>query len=241
MKPAFFLLSLSIALLVAGCLVGSLPASVIMFYVAGCSLVLSAAYARNRPGIWGKDSRGRLHPLSLILFAPLHLINQVNYQFMRLGPQRVAVAEVVPGLFLGRRLARSESQLPGRLRFASVLDLTSEFPEPGFVSQGRNYLCVPVLDRTAPTHPQLRQALDYLRNALPAGPVYVHCAFGLSRSATVVAAHLLATGAESTLESALERVAAVRPGVFFTSDQRRRLQEIQRAMQAGGRETIAKS
>jgi hypothetical protein len=233
MKPALFLLSLSIALGVAAGLVGSVAAKVVMFYLAACVLVLSLAYALNRPGIWGKDAAGRLHPLSVVLFAPLHLINQINYQFMRLGPQRVPVAEVVPGLFLGRRLARRESQLPRRLRFTSVLDLTSEFQEPGFVSQGRNYLCIPVLDRTAPTHRQLREALDYLRNALPGGPVYVHCAFGLSRSATIVAAHLLATGAEPSLESALAKVASVRPGVFFTSDQRRRLQEIQRAKRPG--------
>lgn len=57
----------------------------------------------------------------------------------------------------------------------------------------------------APNTEQIQQGIDWAKEQLAAGQsVYVHCAHGHGRSATVLAALLIATGQASTAEEAVE-------------------------------------
>jgi protein phosphatase len=98
-----------------------------------------------------------------------------------------------------------------------VLDLTGELSEARpFRDHPRvTYLNLPVLDLTAPPDVVLREATDFIAGQRAAGhTVYVHCKAGYSRSAAVVAAHLLRTGAARTAEEALATIRAVRPRII---------------------------
>jgi protein-tyrosine phosphatase len=75
---------------------------------------------------------------------------------------------------------------------------------------------IPILDLTAPEPPALATALSFIDDHVGARPVYVHCALGFSRSATVIAAWLVRTARAKTADEALRRLAALRPGVTWS-------------------------
>ena len=160
--------------------------------------------------------RGRLHPVSIALFWPYLLLNWLVWHPLRLTGD--AYVEVEPGLFLGRRLVASEG-----CPFGAVLDLTCEFNEPKPLREAAAYLCLPVLDGVAPTRGQLEAALLFIRSH---DEVYVHCAMGHGRSATVVIAHLLMTDAEVDVSEAERRLQELRPGVRLRPGQRRLLRTL---------------
>jgi hypothetical protein len=80
---------------------------------------------------------------------------------------------VAPNVVIGRHLrnVKPERHEPG---VTAVLDLTSEFCEPG-AFLALPYLNLPVLDLTAPTPEQLSAALNFINAHREAGIVYVHC------------------------------------------------------------------
>ena len=114
-----------------------------------------------------------------------------------------AYGELEPGLYFGRRLNAEEAR---RLPVEAVLDLTAEYDEVEPFLE-RNYLNLAVLDLTAPSAEQLRQAVDFL-SLHP--NCYVHCSLGLGRTVAVGVAYLMLHRGMD-LESALTRMAEVRP------------------------------
>jgi hypothetical protein len=156
---------------------------------------------------------GLLHPLSRLLFWLYLLINWASWEVLRRLPGENAYDEIAPGLYLGRRLTARDDQPD----FAAVLDMTCEFTEPRRLREAPAYLCLPVLDGTAPTPKQLEQALAFIEAQ---EEVYVHCAMGHGRSMTVICAHLLATGAEKTIDGAESRVRKQRPKARLKQPQR---------------------
>ena len=96
----------------------------------------------------------------------------------------------------------------------AVLDLTAEFDE------ARPFLAVkysnlPILDLTAPTPEQLQKCVAFISKNAACGIVYIHCKIGYSRTAAVAGAYLLASGAASTAEEAMNRLRAVRPSIVI--------------------------
>jgi protein-tyrosine phosphatase len=120
--------------------------------------------------------------------------------------------EIIPGIHLGRWPRAGDLEL---LRPAAVLDLTAEFSATP--ANGRfAYQNVPILDLTAPQPAALSSALEFIEGHRKFGPVYVHCALGLSRSAAVIAAWMLKSQQARRAEDALRRIAALRRGVTWT-------------------------
>jgi hypothetical protein len=95
---------------------------------------------------------------------------------------------VAPGILLGQRPLGAEALEDASL----IVDLTSELTELAAVRAGREYLCLPTLDGAAPSEAALRAVLPRLTSF--EGTMYVHCAAGHGRSATVVAAILVKRG-----------------------------------------------
>jgi len=188
--------------------------------VAICALILTLAFKRRRPDVFLKRADGRLGWASWILFWPYYLYNHLIFNVWRKTSREMPFDEIVPGLFLGRRLGRGEAHLLECLGPVAVLDLTAEFQEAAWLRQQAAYLCLPTLDMTPPTEAAIRRALDFIREHLGQRPVYVHCALGHGRSAVIVLAHLLATGQCSTITQALELARSRRPGISLTSRQK---------------------
>ena len=173
---------------------------------------LGMAYVLSRAGFLGKKPEGGIQFISYLLFWPYHLVSYVSLFIARL--MRVApFQEIVPGLFLGGRLLSWEEKRSEPLANASVLDLTSEFCEVRFLRKSRSYLCLPLLDGTAPKQEELETGVRFITEQLQKGPVYVHCAMGHGRGATFAIAYLVASGKMPDLQQALQFVQSKRPGV----------------------------
>jgi len=86
------------------------------------------------------------------------------------------------------------------------------------VMTGRRYLCVPCLDAAAPERGAFQRAVEAV--AFCRGGIYVHCALGHGRSATLVIAALLARGAASSVSEAEILVKKARPGIGISPAQR---------------------
>ena len=225
MKMGFVLLALGLAAACASSQVGSILARVICAHAGLGFFGVALAQWLREPRILLKRKDGRLRRWSWLLFWPYHLLSHFSYALYRLAPGEPLSHEILPGLFLGCRLGEREAaQLIAQDPW-SVLDLTSEFSEPACFRDGAAYLCLPLLDHTAPSVEQLAQGVAFIAGRLPVGPVYVHCAVGHGRSATFIAAYLLARGVAATPEQAAAFLKARRPGVHINAGQRAALRE----------------
>lgn len=192
--------------------------------VAGGSAALAfalvaGAYIGAGPGLLLKRPDGRRGLAAWAVLWPYLLLNEVALLLARRVGREAPFIRVAPNLDLGRRLTAREARRldPG---WVAVLDLAAELAEAALLRAVPAYGSFPVLDATAPPPAQLAAAVAWLREQTRRGPVYLHCALGHGRSATVAAAYLLATGAAPTPEAALASLQAVRPGVALNPAQR---------------------
>ena len=235
MKFGCIFSALGTALIYAGANTGCALATALFLYAALSCLTLGLAYFLNRPQFLMKRADGRLHWLSWLLFAPYHLNNHLFLEVFRRTSRKPRWTEVVPSLWLGGRLRSGDAaKLFGVATFLSpqagvggdrnvappsVLDVTAEFAEVSWQRQVPAYRCIPLLDTTAPSPEQLRAGLAFIAERLPRGSVYVHCAFGHSRSAAFVIGHLLDSGQCRTVDQAITAVQARRPRVRLSPPQ----------------------
>jgi hypothetical protein len=175
------------------------------------------AYAAGAPWLLGKRASGHIRTVALVALWPYFLLTWIRWVLEWGILRENAWDEVVPGLFLGRWPGGVE--LPEGVGL--VADVTAELPAARIV-RSREYACLPTLDTTAP-EPRAFAALARRVASSPA-PVYVHCALGHGRSATLVAAVLLLRGRASGVPEALGLLRAARPRVRLEACQRRLLE-----------------
>jgi protein-tyrosine phosphatase/membrane-associated phospholipid phosphatase len=175
------------------------------------------AYFGLVPGVFRKEEG--LLPLSTrCLMAPVLLGHRLSLRYY----QRRAEPwnEILPDLWMGRRLDEKEAQQALRLGITAVLDLTSEFSEPPAFRSIR-YLNLPILDLTAPDPSQLEAAVEFIDRERQKGIVYVHCKIGYSRSAAAVGTYLCATGIAGTADDAIAIMRLARPSLIVRAEARR--------------------
>jgi membrane-associated phospholipid phosphatase len=183
--------------------------------------ITAAAYFGAGPGVFSKDN-GRLSPAARILLAPVLAGQWLSlYHYKR---QCRAWDEVVPGVWIGRKLSRAEAATAVRDGVTAVLDLTGEFSEAAPLLSVR-YRNVPILDLTAPTRRQIQDGVDFLGQQVGRGIVYVHCKIGYSRTAAIVGAWLVASGRAAGPEQAVAMLCAARPSLVIRSEAMAALQE----------------
>lgn len=222
---------LAIALLVPG--LPHSPLGVVRAWLgivsaALCLLYVIALWPERRVGPWIR-SRGPVSGAARALIAP-HSWGAWTFLLLkiRLHEER-HLDEIVPGLYLGRRPLAGDRERNQPLALTSIVDLCVEFPPsaPVLGVAETDYLALPALDGTAPAVADVQHAVDWIEGKLAAGQrVLVHCAAGHGRSATVVAALLIARGLASDADTAERLMRASRPLVSLNRSQRRLIERL---------------
>ena len=172
--------------------------------------IITTAYYGVGPGIFRKQA-GRLPLSTWVHLGPVLLGQYLSLQYYR--RQCRPWDAVVPGVLIGRKLSDAEAQEAVHQGVTAVLDLTGEFSEatPFLTTIYRN---LPILDLTAPTTEQLREAACFIAEQMAHGTVYVHCKIGYSRSAAAVGAYLLASGQAATVTDVVAHLRQIRPSII---------------------------
>lgn len=178
---------LGAAVCLAGAVVSfsSTVGALILLWPAIALAIVSFGYAGAGPKIFQKAVDGSQSFASRWLLLPYRIGARLNaWAWTRKLPASVPVGG---GVFLGRTPSRAESA-----EFASVVDLTAEFPGPR--RAGCRWLSVPMIDLLSPAETDLDRAAGLIEAARQAGPVLVCCALGFQRSAGAVARWMIDTG-----------------------------------------------
>lgn len=109
-----------------------------------------------------------------------------------------------------------------------LLSLTEDPPRRDWVNDaGLMTFHEPIVDMTAPSQGQIDRCLSVIERAHEQSMgVAVHCAAGLGRTGTIIAAYLVSQGA--TAAEAMDRIRHLRPGSIETQDQAEAVEEFAR-------------
>jgi hypothetical protein len=210
MALAFFLLGFSLGQIAVALEYGGW--TWVLAWPAQASLWLSLAYFAHRPGVLGKRASGTIAAWAWPLFVPYFAFAWLLWRTHRLISREDAWNEVAPGLFLGRRVEGRE--LPD---VPAVVDMTAEFVEPRSIRRLPGYHCLATLDANAPDE---RRFLDLVDQLATTPRLFIHCAQGHGRSATLAAALLMRRGLASSAHDAEAQLKAKRPAVSLKRVQR---------------------
>ncbi len=184
----------------------------LLLWPALTMFVLTWGYLRAGSEIFRKSegtgsNAGKRCTDSRIILAPYELGARLTRYFFFKAPPAV---EVISGLWLGG----FPHQLP--VDNCAVIDLTAEYPRSP-ASHHTRYASIPMMDLLLPTPKEIRRAVDAYMDFKKDGAVLIHCALGMTRSATVITEILLLEGRCATREEAITHIRKLRPEVTLTS------------------------
>lgn len=196
-----------------------LPYGIILLWPAAALFMVAAGYAGLGTTLFQKTSQGQLSLSARWLLWPYLAGARLSKRwFSRTLPSASAILD---GVWLGGFPDRAA-------RDVAVLDLTAEFhhrPAPGTIWHSS-----PLMDLLPPDLPALQVAVTRLNQLRPPqGRLLVCCALGLSRSATVVAAWLLAEQHAASVGDAVNLIRSQRPQVVLTPDHLQLLERFKEA------------
>ena len=218
-----------VALTFAFALLGYYSASFLsfIFYWACASLfIISVAYLIKRPGIFRKNSDGRIPQYINILLWPFISGVYIYNAIARHLDRTPKMHQIDKGLFVATRLNTQDFTSAEIANIHAIVDMTAEFSalDWGASALDLDYLNVPTLDHQTPNINSLREAITWINNHINQGHnVAVHCALGRGRSVFVAAAYLLAKYPDMTVRTALEKITQVRTQAGLNKTQLRRL------------------
>ncbi len=182
-------------------------------------LLVAIAYFGAGPIVFGKQPDGTLEPIRQILLAPFLLYLWLVWHIVRLVSRESPYDQLTESVFIGRRLLSSERPI----QFDHIVDLTCEFNEPSAL-RSTGYISLPTLDTHHPSLDELRRRVEMIANL--DGTVYIHCAQGHGRTATLAIAYLIHIGHSVTIDDAIEYVLDRRPLAHLGRSQRKIIQAL---------------
>ncbi|SFC37623.1 phosphatase PAP2/dual specificity phosphatase family protein [Pragia fontium] len=177
----------------------------LLLWPAFALFMVALGYCGLGDSIFQKTPSGEISPSARILLAPYQIGAWCS--FRHFSAKYDPYNEIVPGIVLGSYPRKN-------LQVKAVLDMTSEWQKSRYTGS-LAYAACPQLDLLAPSVAELQRAVQELNQLHTQGDVLVHCALGLSRSATVVAAWLLQQNKVSNISQAIEVIRQARPGVIL--------------------------
>ncbi|MCA0352781.1 MAG: dual specificity protein phosphatase family protein [Chloroflexi bacterium] len=157
-----------------------------------------------------------------------HLVMGTRRLYRRLGGKvKPRVNQITEQLYLGGFFDLHDWQILHAQGVRVVVNLQSERQDRFGDLGNEGYLWLPTMDRQAPSAEALQQGVAFVQQAIQTDhKVLIHCHAGMSRSATLCTAVLIAQGMD--LESAWNLVKARRPIVHLHPWQRRALEQFAR-------------
>jgi len=178
----------------------------LLWFTVALSLV-AINYALLGPAGFQKRN-GHLSVAAVALLAPYLAAARANVWMRTRG--RAPCAHIADDVWIGRLPHRGELESAG---FGAVVDMTCELSiDAGPLA----YANVAVLDLTLPDPATIEMAVQAIERRRAAGRVLVCCALGYSRSATAVAAWMVATGRAPDAATAASRIRSARPQVVLS-------------------------
>jgi predicted protein tyrosine phosphatase/membrane-associated phospholipid phosphatase len=205
------------------------PWGVFLLWPAAGLGMVAGAYFGLGPGIFRKTD-GRLPLSTRFVLAPVLIGQYLSLVYYRRRCR--AWDEVAPGVLVGRTLMEAEAAAAVRRGVTAVLDLTAEFSEAA-PFRAAKYRNLPILDLTAPTQSQLREAVRFITEEAAKDTVYVHCKICYSRSAAVAGAYLIASQEVATAAEAVARLRKLRPSIIVRPEALEALRAFARPEVAG--------
>jgi len=189
-----------------------------LWWPATALLLVALNYAGFGAAGFQKSAQGKLSLAARWLLAPYLAGAWINSRAWTRGEPPAHA--IVDGVWLGRLPTGIELAAS---RFHALVDLTAEMSA---AAGARAYSLYPVLDLTVAPPRTLAEAAGAIEHHRAAGPVLVCCALGYSRSASAVAAWLIATGRARDVAAAVEVIGRARPRVVLGGEHRRALEAI---------------
>ena len=167
--------------------------------------LLALAYWHLGATVFRKDATGRLSWPALVLLLPYLAGARCSaWLYLRKLPTFVMVDQHV---------AIGGLRAPAEKNWHALLDLATEFP--AICPTASHYRNLPVLDLTVPPTATIREALTFLKQH-GERPICVHCALGLSRSATIAAAWLVHRGLAANAREAFGKLHNIHPAIVWS-------------------------
>lgn len=207
-------------------------------YVALCLLTMALTYGLNDRGIPLERAFGYFggrQALGLLLL-PYRVLARITLALLRRCDSMELMHPIGPRLYVGRLPLRSEQAKLTALGVTSVLNLCAEFPRRSrrLAPSDLETAYLPVLDGTAPSDRQFRQAVEWIAARHGEGrSVLIHCAQGRGRSVTVAAAALCRLGLAADPDDALAQIVSVRTKARPSRKQRQALARFWNSDRAG--------
>lgn len=195
----------------------------ILLWPAISLALVSAAYWGAGASIYRKND-GRIGFAARLMLLPVLAGQWLSLRYYRLRSR--AWDRASDEVWIGQQLNEAQARAARAQGVGAVIDLTTEFSEPQAL-RSLPYLNLQVLDLTAPSQGQIEQALAFVNQHAPWGPVYVHCKAGYSRSAAIVGAYLMASGRASDADQAVALLRSVRSGIVVRPEAWRALRDFE--------------
>ena len=180
-------------------------------------LFLAIVYLFNEPEWLGKKQNGKIKVINLLLYLPCAIISYIVWHLQRIISQENPIDEIVENkIWCGRRILGSE--FPNYID--TVIDLTSEFHEPGSIVEKINYISIPLLDGIQPDN-KIIEKLKQLSPSLLNKRIFIHCAQGHGRTATVTVFIMKYLNLIDNLETGLKMILELRHRAKVSNEQLR--------------------
>ena len=131
-------------------------------------------------------------------------------------------SKITPQIYVGPQYRRLGKKLLENSGFEYSVNLRIEFDDSEAGLELRHYCYLPTIDDDAPSLEHLEKGVQFIENALSnGGKIYIHCAAGVGRAPTLVAALLISHGA--SISSSLAKIERTRPFINIMPEQMRQL------------------